>query len=213
MEGENIIKRPLELIFFNFIRAFDINDNKDGRNYIVLLHQLDPDLYSLEPLATENLVLRAEQLLDHTGRLHCRKFLTPPSLLAGCMNSHLAFVINIFNTYVGREFIREGIPEAGENVCYPPNMMKLAYEPLNLEVREVRLLNILSSTDRNGDIRGYLTHHDLDADINNIYGENMSFDALSYVWGDVDPMGNAFIIDQEVQVRPNLVVALKYLRS
>ena len=92
-------------------------------------------------------------------------------------------------------------------------MIKGAYEPLNLEVREVRLLNILPSTDRNEDIRGYLTHHDLDADINNISGGAMCFDALSYVWGDVEPMGNAYITDQEIQVRPNLVAALKHLRS
>ncbi|KAI9035021.1 fimbrin [Aspergillus affinis] len=82
-------------------------DVKDGENYTVLLNQLAPDTCSRGPLQTQDLLQRAEQVLENADRLGCRKFLTPTSLVAGNPKLNLAFVANLFNTIPGLEPITE----------------------------------------------------------------------------------------------------------
>jgi plastin-1 len=76
-------------------------DVNDGENYTVLLNQLKPDECSTAPLQTRDLRQRAEQVLDNAGRIGCRKYLTPSSLLSGNPRLNLAFVANLFNTWPG----------------------------------------------------------------------------------------------------------------
>ena len=83
------------------------SDVKDGENYTVLLNQLAPDLCSRSPLQTRDLLQRAEQVLQNSERLDCRKFLTPTSLVAGNPKLNLAFVANLFNTHPGLDPITE----------------------------------------------------------------------------------------------------------
>lgn len=79
----------------------------DGENYTVLLNQLKPDICSRSPLQTQDLLQRAEQVLDNADRLDCRKFLTPKSLVAGNPKLNLAFVANLFNNHPGLDPITE----------------------------------------------------------------------------------------------------------
>lgn len=74
-------------------------DVKDGENYTVLLNQLKPEICSRGPLQTNDLLQRAEKVLDNADKLDCRKFLTPTSLVAGNPKLNLAFVANLFNTH------------------------------------------------------------------------------------------------------------------
>ncbi|KAF1357133.1 Ca2+-binding actin-bundling protein [Delphinella strobiligena] len=83
------------------------SDVKDGENYTVLLNQLKPDICSRGPLQTQDLLQRAEQVLDNADKLDCRKFLTPTSLVAGNPKLNLAFVANLFNTHPGLDPITE----------------------------------------------------------------------------------------------------------
>ena len=82
-------------------------DVKDGENYTVLLNQLAPDLCSRAPLQTHDLLQRAEQVLQNSERLDCRKFLTPTALVAGNPKLNLAFVANLFNTHPGLDPLTE----------------------------------------------------------------------------------------------------------
>ncbi|KIY48420.1 hypothetical protein FISHEDRAFT_73617 [Fistulina hepatica ATCC 64428] len=82
-------------------------DVQDGENYTVLLHQLKPDDCSLAPLQTPDLRTRAEQVLQNAGKIGCRKYLTPSSLVAGNPRLNLAFVANLFNTHPGLEPLDE----------------------------------------------------------------------------------------------------------
>ena len=82
-------------------------DVKDGENYTVLLNQLKSDQCSLDPLRTTDLRTRAEQVLTNAGKIGCRKYLTPASLLAGNPRLNLAFVANLFNTHPGLEPLDE----------------------------------------------------------------------------------------------------------
>lgn len=82
-------------------------DVKDGENYTVLLNQLAPDVCSRAPLQTQDLLDRAEQVLQNADSLDCRKFLTPTSLVAGNPKLNLAFVANLFNTHPGLDPITE----------------------------------------------------------------------------------------------------------
>ncbi|KAJ5888815.1 hypothetical protein N7495_008856 [Penicillium taxi] len=82
-------------------------DVKDGENYTVLLNQLAPEICSRGPLQTQDLLHRAEQVLDNAEKLDCRKFLTPTSLVAGNPKLNLAFVANLFNTHPGLDPITE----------------------------------------------------------------------------------------------------------
>ncbi|KAF1818059.1 uncharacterized protein K489DRAFT_135639 [Dissoconium aciculare CBS 342.82] len=84
-------------------------DVKDGENYTVLLNQLAPNICSRSPLQTQDLLQRAEQVLQNSDRLDppCRKFLTPKSLTAGNPKLNLAFVANLFNNHPGLDPITE----------------------------------------------------------------------------------------------------------
>lgn len=61
------------------------------------------------PLQTQDLLQRAEQVLQNSDRLDppCRKFLTPTSLVAGNPKLNLAFVANLFNNHPGLDPITE----------------------------------------------------------------------------------------------------------
>ncbi|KAG8848820.1 hypothetical protein FRB91_010475 [Serendipita sp. 411] len=74
-------------------------DVSDGENYTVLLNQLKPDECSRAPLQTTDRLKRAEQVLQNAERIGCRKYLTPPALVAGNPRLNLAFVANLFNTW------------------------------------------------------------------------------------------------------------------
>ncbi|KAJ1326352.1 plastin-1 [Microdochium nivale] len=76
------------------------SDVKDGENYTVLLAQIGSEYgCTRAPLQTSDLLQRAEQVLDNSEKLGCRKFLTPTSLVAGNPKLNLAFVANLFNTH------------------------------------------------------------------------------------------------------------------
>lgn len=83
------------------------SDVKDGENYTVLLNQLAPETCSRSPLQTRDLLQRAEQVLQNSEKLDCRKFLTPTSLVAGNPKLNLAFVANLFNTHPGLDPLTE----------------------------------------------------------------------------------------------------------
>lgn len=83
------------------------SDVRDGENYAVLLNQLAPDVCSRDPLRTQDLLQRAEQVLTNAEKLDCRKFLTPSSLVSGNPKLNLAFVANLFNTHPGLDPITE----------------------------------------------------------------------------------------------------------
>lgn len=59
------------------------------------------------PLQTHDLMQRAEEVLQESERLDCRKFLTPKSLVAGNPKLNLAFVANLFNTHPALDPITE----------------------------------------------------------------------------------------------------------
>jgi plastin-1 len=54
---------------------------------------------SLWPLQTTDLLQRAEEILQQSEKLNCRKFLTPSSLVAGNPELNLAFIANLFNNH------------------------------------------------------------------------------------------------------------------
>ncbi|OWB55482.1 hypothetical protein B5S28_g1354 [[Candida] boidinii] len=83
-------------------------DVSDGENYTILLNQLQPEYCSKAPLQTQDLLTRAEQVLDNADKIGCRKYLTPTSLVAGNPKLNLAFVAHLFNTHPGLEPPEEG---------------------------------------------------------------------------------------------------------
>lgn len=83
-------------------------DVADGENYTVLLSQLKPDQCTRAPLQTSDRLKRAEQVLQNADKIGCRKYLTPPSLVAGNPRLNLAFVANLFNTWPCLEPLEPG---------------------------------------------------------------------------------------------------------
>ncbi|CRK25212.1 hypothetical protein BN1723_013543 [Verticillium longisporum] len=76
------------------------SDIKDGENYTVLLAQIGSEYGNTRaPLQTNDLLQRAEQVLENADKMGCRKFLTPTSLVAGNPKLNLAFVANLFNNH------------------------------------------------------------------------------------------------------------------
>ena len=83
-------------------------DVADGENYTVLLNQLKPDECSRAPLQAADRLKRAEQVLENADKIGCRKYLTPPALVAGNPRLNLAFVANLFNTWPCLEPLEPG---------------------------------------------------------------------------------------------------------
>lgn len=116
---EQFLRLPPEQIllrWFNYhLKAANWNrrvtnfskDVSDGENYTVLLNQLDPQLCSLQPLQTSDLLTRAEQVLSNAEKLDARKYLTPSALVAGNPKLNLAFVAHLFNTHPGLDPVEE----------------------------------------------------------------------------------------------------------
>ncbi|CAI6086546.1 unnamed protein product [Clonostachys chloroleuca] len=83
-------------------------DIRDGENYAVLLAQIGSDYgVTRAPLQTRDLHQRAEEVLQESDKLGCRKFLTPKSLVAGNPKLNLAFVANLFNNHPALDPITE----------------------------------------------------------------------------------------------------------
>ncbi|EPY53995.1 fimbrin [Schizosaccharomyces cryophilus OY26] len=82
-------------------------DVSDGENYTILLNQLAPDLCSRAPLQTQNVLQRAEQVLENSEKLNCRKYLSATAMVAGNPKLNLAFVAHLFNTHPGLEPLNE----------------------------------------------------------------------------------------------------------
>ncbi|KJZ77420.1 Fimbrin [Hirsutella minnesotensis 3608] len=84
------------------------SDVKDGENYAVLMAQIGPEYgCTRKPLQTRDLLQRAEEVLQESEKLGCRKFLTPKSLVAGNPKLNLAFVANLFNNHPALDPITE----------------------------------------------------------------------------------------------------------
>ncbi|KAJ3118406.1 hypothetical protein HDU96_001924 [Phlyctochytrium bullatum] len=112
---EEFLKLPAEQILLRWFNyhlkkagwARKVNnftsDVKDGENYTVLLNQLAPNLCSRAPLQTRDLLERAEQVLQNSDKLGCRKYLSPKTLTEGNQKLNFAFVANLFNNHPGLE--------------------------------------------------------------------------------------------------------------
>lgn len=84
------------------------SDVKDGENYAVLMAQIGREYgCTRAPLQTNDLLQRAEEVLQESEKLDCRKFLTPTSLVAGNPKLNLAFVANLFNNHPALDPITE----------------------------------------------------------------------------------------------------------
>ena len=112
---EDFLKLPADQIllrWFNYhLRAAGHNktvrnftgDVKDGVNYTILLNQLAPELCSKAPLQQNDLMLRAEMILENAEKLGCRKYLTAKTMVQGNQKLNFAFVANLFNMHPGLE--------------------------------------------------------------------------------------------------------------
>jgi hypothetical protein len=85
-------------------------DVSDGENYTVLLSQIKPDKCDRAPLHEQDLLSRAEMVLQRADAIGCRKYLTPGSMISGNPKLNLAFVAHLFNTWPSLEPLQEAPP-------------------------------------------------------------------------------------------------------
>ena len=90
---------------FNFSK-----DVADGENYTILLSQIKPDVCDRAPLKEQDLMTRAEMVLQRADAIGCRKYLTPGSMISGNPKLNLAFVAHLFNTWPSLEPLEEAPP-------------------------------------------------------------------------------------------------------
>ncbi|CAO0794069.1 unnamed protein product [Mucor circinelloides] len=79
----------------------------DGENYTILLNQIKPDECSRAPLQEQDVMKRAEMVLQNAEAIGCRKYLTPKAMVSGNPKLNLAFVAHLFNTHPGLEPLTE----------------------------------------------------------------------------------------------------------
>jgi len=78
------------------------------------------------------------------------------------------------------------------------------YRALSSGINEIRILRLLPPVDDDDEVRCELVHQSLD--------ETLTYDALSYVWGDPKPAQKIYVGGMAVTVTPNLHGALRRLR-
>jgi len=83
------------------------NDLKDSENYVVLLNQLVPEKCSRAALNEQDLLQRAELMLQDADKIDCRQYVTPKSITKGNFKLNMAFVANLFNKHPGLEPLSE----------------------------------------------------------------------------------------------------------
>jgi hypothetical protein len=89
------------------------------------------------------------------------------------------------------------------------NMPQYQYAPLSDRRNNIRLLRLLPAEAEEAEIRAELLEYSLAVS----RGSRHSYEALSYVWGDVHPPQSIFISDDHLVVTPNLHAALIQLRD
>eukprot|EP00917_Polyrhabdina_sp_WS-2016_P009934 GHVP01021800.1.p1 GENE.GHVP01021800.1~~GHVP01021800.1.p1 ORF type:complete len:525 (-),score=117.80 GHVP01021800.1:48-1622(-) len=77
------------------------SDLTDSECYIHLLNQLSPDKCYLDGLQENDLIERAEIMLNTANQIGCRKYITPKTIIEGNPRLNLAFIANVFNEYPG----------------------------------------------------------------------------------------------------------------
>jgi len=85
---------------------------QDGVKYIILLHEISPEICSLDALELEDDRQRAQEVVNAASKLNCAQFISTDSILEvthvaqrgsqldqGNPNLNLAFVASLFNTH------------------------------------------------------------------------------------------------------------------
>ncbi|KAK8727308.1 hypothetical protein OTU49_009806 [Cherax quadricarinatus] len=80
-----------------------MSDIKDSEIYSHLLKQIAPNDagVTMEALSEQDLMARAEIMLQQAEKLGCRSFLTPQDVVEGVYKLNVAFVANLFNNHPG----------------------------------------------------------------------------------------------------------------
>lgn len=78
-------------------------DIKDSEIYSHLLKQIsnNDSGVSMEALSNEDLISRAEIMLQQADKLGCRSFITPQDVVEGVYKLNVAFIANLFNNHPG----------------------------------------------------------------------------------------------------------------
>jgi len=112
------------------------SDIKDSEIYTDLLAQVAPKGSNVNKFAMkkDDLLERAEMMLEQADKLHCRQFVTPKDVVKGNDKLNLAFVANLFNMHPGLEppaedVDMEGIEETREEKMYRNWMNSLGVKP------------------------------------------------------------------------------------
>jgi len=76
-------------------------DIKDSEAYVHLLHRIAPadSGVTLQPMGHQDLMDRAEGMLQEADKIGCRSFVSPADVTGGNTKLNLAFVANLFNNY------------------------------------------------------------------------------------------------------------------
>lgn len=79
------------------------NDIKDSEIYSYLLKQIasNDSGVTMEALSNEDLISRAEIMLQQADKLGCRSFITPQDVVEGVYKLNVAFIANLFNNHPG----------------------------------------------------------------------------------------------------------------
>jgi len=112
-------------------------DIKNSEAYTYLLHQIAPPDSGVnkEALLEENLLSRAETMLQQADKLGCRSFISPSDVTEGVYKLNLAFVANLFNNHPSLDKVdidwgsMENFEETREEKTYRSWMNSLGVAP------------------------------------------------------------------------------------
>merc|ERR1719354_1440670 len=87
------------------------SDIKDSEIYTDLISQIAPKNVGVNKTALqyEDLLKRAETMLEQADKIDCRQFVTAKDVVQGQEKLNMAFVANLFNNYPGLEAPEENV--------------------------------------------------------------------------------------------------------
>lgn len=93
-------------------------DVKDSEIYTYLLKQISPADAGVntEALRENDMLQRAEIMLQQSDKIGCRSFLTPNDVVEGVYKLNVAFVANLFNNHPGLDQPEHNVFEEIENI-------------------------------------------------------------------------------------------------
>ncbi|KAI3659330.1 hypothetical protein MP638_003204 [Amoeboaphelidium occidentale] len=115
------------------------SDVKNSVAYTHLMHQLAPEVCSLDALTETDMLQRANIMLSNAEKLGCRSFVTAEDVVNGNERLNLVFAATLFNKHIGMVRLGEEIEQENSTLLKENECLRSKIEKLEEQLQEAAL--------------------------------------------------------------------------